>query len=373
MKTRFLVPAFLLIASGIRASAQDLIANGSFQDLNVCKELQAPCSPSAWKTTSPHLMMYGAEKNGNYYARLTIFNSSIEGIRKYMQTRLLCPLRKDQVYIISVKLKPGNVFMGSFGIVLTGTPVFINNDLLLRIQPTIDLTGHYAKVPYGKRRDWYTITVEYRATGEERYLILGNFQDDAEQERTYLSQPKNFTDYEYYIDDVVLKPKIPQDPCRNYDIVKQQLYSQTERHPQRKFNMFGEDEPEQGGPVIDRPVDTLRLGNVYFEFDSDRLNLIGKAKLDSLFRNLVIEDIDSVRVCGHTDSMGPREYNVNLSSRRAEAIMQVIRDTELSGFVTEVKGYGDAMPIASNKTEAGRKKNRRVEVLIYYRTNDKKS
>lgn len=351
-----------------RVEAQNLVANGSFQDLNVCKELAAPCSPAAWKTTSPHLMMYGAERDGNYFARLTVFNSSIEGIRKYMQTRLLCPLRKDRTYILTVRLKPDNVFIKSFGILFTSAPVFNNNDLLIRLKPTIDLAPYYSKVDYSKRRNWYRISLRYKATGEEKYLILGNFQDDSDQERIYYSKPMNFTDYEYHIDDVQLVPEVEEAPCRNYELVKKQLYSQTERHPQKRFNMFGEDDPVAGGPVEAKEIDTLRLGNVYFEFDSDRINAAGRKMLDSLFSHLVREEIDSIRICGHTDSMGTREYNINLSGRRAAAIRQVLADNDLSDYISSVSGIGDLLPLASNSTEAGRKKNRRVEVIIFYNT-----
>jgi outer membrane protein OmpA-like peptidoglycan-associated protein len=366
MHFRKLILVFLLHYGGFQVYSQNLIANGSFQDLNVCTELKAPCSPSAWKTTSPHLMMYGAEKD-NYFARLTIFNSSIEGIRKYMQTRLLCPLKKDRIYIFSVRLKPDKVFMGSFGVLFVGTPVYNNNDLLLRMKPTIDLTGLYAKVPYNKRLDWYKITLEYKAAGDEKYLILGNFQTDSEQNRVYQAKPRNFTDYEYFIDDVELISKVPQEPCKNFEKVRQQMYNQKERHPQKKFNMFGEEDPDSADVVTSESIDTLRLGSVYFEFDSDKLNSEGKTKLDSLFRNLVKEELDSIRIYGHTDSMGPKDYNLDLSYRRAKAIGKVLSENNLSAYVSAVKGYGDQLPRSSNATDSGRKKNRRVEVIIYYK------
>jgi len=366
MHLRKLILVFLLHFAAFQAHSQNLVANGSFQDLNVCTELKAPCSPSAWKTTSPHLMMYGAEKD-NYYARLIIFNSSIEGVRKYMQTRLLCPLKKDKIYILSVRFKPDKVFMSSFGILFAGTPVYNNNDLLLRIKPGVDLSSLYAKVPYNRRLEWSKITVEYKASGDEKYLILGNFQSDYDQKRVYQTQPRNFTDYEYFIDDVELVPKEPQEPCRNYEKVRQQLYSQRERHPQRKFNMFGEEDPDSAEVFISESIDTLRLGSVYFEFDSDKINSIGKTKLDSLFRNLVKEEVDSIRIYGHTDSMGPKDYNLDLSYRRAKAIERVLKENNLADYVSEVKGYGDKLPRSSNSKDSGRKKNRRVEVIIYYK------
>ncbi len=67
-------------------------------------------------------------------------------------------------------------------------------------------------------------------------------------------------------------------------------------------------------------------------------------------------------IAGHADTVGTREYNVKLSQARADSVRKYIVET----FGTEAdrigtKGYGFSKPVASNKTEAGRAKNRRIE------------
>jgi outer membrane protein OmpA-like peptidoglycan-associated protein len=73
-------------------------------------------------------------------------------------------------------------------------------------------------------------------------------------------------------------------------------------------------------------------------------------------RNLLIE--------GHTDSIGTPEYNLDLSRRRAEAVRRALMEKEIAPDRIITKGYGKSYPVASNETKAGRRQNRRVEVII---------
>ena len=60
---------------------------------------------------------------------------------------------------------------------------------------------------------------------------------------------------------------------------------------------------------------------------------------------------------------------MELSIKRAAAIKQVLLELGLSGYITSVKGFGALFPIASNADENGRKKNRRVEIILKYKVN----
>jgi len=67
-----------------------------------------------------------------------------------------------------------------------------------------------------------------------------------------------------------------------------------------------------------------------------------------------------VEIQGHTDSTGPEAYNQTLSEKRANSILEYMLNQGIDSGRLEVKGYGESDPIASNETEAGRQKNRRV-------------
>lgn len=75
-----------------------------------------------------------------------------------------------------------------------------------------------------------------------------------------------------------------------------------------------------------------------------------------------------IRVEGHTDSIGSDDYNMALSKRRAESVKTLLVQRGVAESRIEVVGYGKTMPVASNETEAGRKKNRRVEIKIAPKT-----
>lgn len=71
-----------------------------------------------------------------------------------------------------------------------------------------------------------------------------------------------------------------------------------------------------------------------------------------------------VRVEGHTDSKGSTDYNMDLSRRRAMAVRDLLVQRGIADSRLDMVGYGEGMPVATNDTEAGRQKNRRVEIKI---------
>ena len=75
-------------------------------------------------------------------------------------------------------------------------------------------------------------------------------------------------------------------------------------------------------------------------------------------------------VAGHTDSTGgSQSYNYELSKRRAESIAAyLVAEGKLNPTQVVAVGYGERSPVADNRTEAGRAKNRRVEILLYKET-----
>ena len=72
----------------------------------------------------------------------------------------------------------------------------------------------------------------------------------------------------------------------------------------------------------------------------------------------------TIRVGGHTDSDGDSDANQVLSERRARAIRIELIRRGANGDHIEAVGYGDAKPIAPNRTPAGRAQNRRVEIEV---------
>ena len=75
-----------------------------------------------------------------------------------------------------------------------------------------------------------------------------------------------------------------------------------------------------------------------------------------------------ISVEGHTDSVGSDEYNMDLSRRRAQTVKNLLVMRDVAENRIETIGFGKTMPVAGNETEAGRQKNRRVEIRIAPKT-----
>lgn len=81
---------------------------------------------------------------------------------------------------------------------------------------------------------------------------------------------------------------------------------------------------------------------------------------------VVLEEYDKtvIEVAGHTDSTGSGEYNQRLSEWRAHAVARELLSNSVEQQRMLVIGYGEGAPVASNDTESGRQKNRRVELTL---------
>ena len=71
-----------------------------------------------------------------------------------------------------------------------------------------------------------------------------------------------------------------------------------------------------------------------------------------------------IRVAGYTDSLGDAAYNMDLSERRAHTVAQGLVDNGVPAENVSYIGFGEANPVATNKTAAGRYQNRRVELEV---------
>ena len=110
---------------------------------------------------------------------------------------------------------------------------------------------------------------------------------------------------------------------------------------------------------------TLSIENIQFKPDSDILLLSEKKKLDKLKDILSAYPNNDLLVTGHTALRGTAESRQELSEQRAEAVANYLVQIGVrDNYHIFTQGKGAEEPIATNQTEAGRKKNRRVEITI---------
>lgn len=104
--------------------------------------------------------------------------------------------------------------------------------------------------------------------------------------------------------------------------------------------------------------------SILFEFASDYLNDSAYPVLDQVVSFLKEKTDIELIISGHTDNVGQTQYNLSLSKRRAQAVLDYFAEKGISRSRFEVEGYGSQKPISSNETIESRSKNRRVELSI---------
>lgn len=118
------------------------------------------------------------------------------------------------------------------------------------------------------------------------------------------------------------------------------------------------------GAIVDLngcPYTILKLSDIHFAFDSALLTHEAKSVLNSRI-SAINTNPSAVSVEGYTDSTGSDEYNLGLSQRRAQSVVNYLVSQGVDSSKLQAVGYGESSPISSNATREGRTQNRRVEI-----------
>ena len=350
----------LLLFCPYCADAQNIVPNGSFEDINTCAEYQQPCSPSAW---------FFVQRN---YTR-GYFSGSTQGItpiggsrylhvlvtgrrtpyRNYWQTMLLCPLEKSQAYKVSIKLACRTIGpnLNDIGFYFTDSMLFTQEDTLLQPKDYLNfLDAKVKKLGNG----WFELEKEFTADQSHQFLIMGNFSKESNRQ---IMEKRMTGDSSIFllIDDVVISAD-KKTMCPAPGHIKDSLYAITTRH------IISKPVDPVAPPVAVTPakekVDTVEISNIRFAFNS--YTLTNPDTLDMLKKFLSAGNIQKVKVIGYTDDSGTETYNNTLSLKRAR---------EISRLITARFGIPEALIEAEGKgistLYAQKEQNRRVVIYIY--------
>ncbi len=105
-------------------------------------------------------------------------------------------------------------------------------------------------------------------------------------------------------------------------------------------------------------------GGSHFDSGSATLTLDGRNALDRFAHDLIQQNIKSIRVVGHTDSIGSDQSNLSLSYARANSVAAYLASRGVNRQLINTQGLGESQPIADNRTPQGRALNRRVEITV---------
>ncbi|MGH7960649.1 MAG: OmpA family protein [Candidatus Binatia bacterium] len=126
--------------------------------------------------------------------------------------------------------------------------------------------------------------------------------------------------------------------------------------------------------IIDR-LDHLRLEKRFvlnlkegasFGYNSDDLTADTRSEIDGFLSDLETTEDTVFLVAGHTDSVGPDDYNYELGQKRAANVARYLMAHKgIDPLSVTTVSYGESTPLANNATREGRRQNRRIEILVY--------
>ncbi|MEA3412061.1 MAG: peptidoglycan-associated lipoprotein Pal [Pseudomonadota bacterium] len=125
---------------------------------------------------------------------------------------------------------------------------------------------------------------------------------------------------------------------------------------------LGED-PDLSLTALDDPDSIVAVRVVYFDYDSSELTESSREVLIAHGKLLANNTQQKVRLEGHTDERGSREYNLGLGERRAWSVSQMLMAEGVGGDQLEVVSYGEETPADYGHDDRAYQQNRRVEIV----------
>jgi outer membrane protein OmpA-like peptidoglycan-associated protein len=362
-----LLVLFFLSLPGI-AFSQNLVANGDFEEENICAEFKVNCAPEAWIYTVPSFFYYpkGVDlaHSGSRCLALIAGNTEKPLHRTFVRSQLICALQKGKVYHLQLYAKSVHKLFDSLGVYFSSYDFLFEKQVYHKIVPSLYFILSIEKLN-NTDTGWQKASFKYIATGNEIFITLGNFSRNGKAGNTGIDGEKNFF---FLLDDVSLMPDdVNERLCTDWQASKKKIYDQDERHEflERyiKHNRATPPRTPKPSPTLTVRVDTMTIPDVFFATNNFMINQKAASLLDSFAKVLNRYTPDSIVVYGHTDNAGSESYNKELSWRRAGSVAAYL-EKKLS-YKIESRGMGSEKPVATNLTAAGRRRNRRVEIYVF--------
>ena len=109
---------------------------------------------------------------------------------------------------------------------------------------------------------------------------------------------------------------------------------------------------------------SLILKNIYFETNSYELDQRSDSEIGNVVELLKQNPGIKVEISGHTDNIGRKEYNMELSEKRAYAVFTSLVENGIDRDRLAFVGFGDTKPLLPNENDLNRQSNRRIEFRV---------
>ena len=273
----------------------------------------------------------------------------------------------------------------------------------LRFKPSLIITNEH-EISFFKESNWRKVQTTYTATGNEKFITIGNFSKESINVKKKKWSNKS-SDIIFLIDNISFKPLDKNELlCDEVAKTKEKLYAVNHRHtnlisvdkpmlsPKQKMENFFEvpqissskkeptneksTEPKveekesinssSESETEEKDVLILEVPFVAFDFDQTNIKEEYETLLDEFATKIRNFKAKRMEIVGHTDSMGTESYNQNLSERRASSVYQFLKAYPYVKLLPcKLEGRGEREPKADNSTIEGREMNRRVEIILY--------
>ncbi len=398
----------LLFALSTEALAQNLVPNPGFEDLFTDPEYQWVQPQGA----SYHYAAVGESHShsGEYINGICMYSHAAN---EYLHIKLVEPVKAGEAYILQFSMilvdykDHGYANQRYLGVHFGNEELDTREPSDLYEVPQLRFT-----LPDSGRYSWFTLQDTITLDQDCAYMTIGYFDATREYEQTerYLAD----RGYGQPVDAPVEKTEPKEDMSWLYlPPDEQKAYIKAERKKAKKKGKKKKGETDRFAPpkVIYEPVDelappsvqtpysfsvryyfddiclrlakddslacksqskspklepgkTIELRSVFFESGSAELIDESESQLLALKNVLEAHPEWRIEVQGHTDNVGQKDANQVLSQERAAAVVSWLTEKGIDPDRLSAVGFGDTIPIDNNKTEEGRRRNRRVAFLI---------
>lgn len=336
------------------------------------------------------------------------FKAAWNQYSEYIQTAISAPLTPGQKYDISfwVKLSDkSDRAVNGIGAYCSPTQLAYNHRHHLA-----ELADVKSDAVLDNKKDWVEVKGTFVADGDEKFLVIGAFGPNMEK-KSVIEGADNQRAY-YYIDGITLrlrpeddrdKDGVPdkEDNCPDEAGVKalggcpdrdsDGVADKMDACPDLAGPVNNQGCPDSDGDGIADNVDKCpkvagvpemkgcpaikeetkklfekALTGIQFETGSAVIKKTSFPILDQVVAVMNENTEYNLEVHGHTDSQGDDAKNLKLSDDRAASVKKYLTDKGVGAARLRSEGHGETMPVADNKTSAGRAKNRRVEFKVMF-------
>lgn len=333
---------------------KNLVPNGSFE--NYRRKSSDVRRAIPWRQIATIDYYHNPLKNDTTLEKGAYHGNCYTGFRfrkkykEFLQVRLVESLHRGTIYEFSMEVRLAfwsNAVLRSFGALFSKG--------LYRSQKDVDRANMvdtvFSKGGLHNEYKWITVKGYYKADGGEKYLTIGNFspviKKDMVRINVFRIGPKESY---YFVDDIKL--------------VKAKAYEEVIAVERVGPNYQEGNEDSTLVVKTDLAVgDKMALNNIFFVNGKYYLLPESYLELNKLAQYLLKNPDLEIQINGHSDNVGLAFKNHRISELRAREVFEYLIGKGVQNKLY-FKGFGSSMPIASNETDEGRAKNRRVEFEI---------